>query len=320
MTVAKPEKPALIDTISAGYAILNRKLWVLIIPVALNLYFWLGAKLSFAPFLSLLRDKLSLLVSSLVPDPLYQEQLVVSIQNADMRQPLARMNLVPVLPSWLLQDHAPFSGEPWYIRGAGAAAISLVVINLLALLFSSTFLLVLADGLNRQRCRPLVRVGQTLVAALRIGGYWLLLIGCLFVFAAPAFFLVLPMDNELGQSLTVLLVLLTFVTWFWLYLYTGFALEAIALNKVGLLKALRQSVQIVEYNFFSAVGLLLLSFLILHGMRLVWEALAQNLAGLLLAMAGSAYIGSGLVAARLVFYRDRLALLWKDIHIKKEML
>jgi hypothetical protein len=65
--------------------------------------------------------------------------------------------------------------------------------------------------------------------------------------------------------------------------------------------------QIVRHFFLQTLGLLLLITLITVGLNVVWAMLAENGAGLLLALVGHAYVGSGLVAARQVFYRDRLA-------------
>ena len=38
--------PGVIDTLTAGYETINRRLWLLLLPVGLDLLFWLGPKLS----------------------------------------------------------------------------------------------------------------------------------------------------------------------------------------------------------------------------------------------------------------------------------
>jgi hypothetical protein len=55
------------------------------------------------------------------------------------------------------------------------------------------------------------------------------------------------------------------------------------------------------------MGLLALSWMISVGSGVLWLSLAQgSTIGLLVAIGVSAYLGSGLLAARMAFYRERL--------------
>jgi hypothetical protein len=50
LAARREAQPAgVIDTISAGYAALNRQLWVLLLPVLVDLFLWLGPQVSFSP-------------------------------------------------------------------------------------------------------------------------------------------------------------------------------------------------------------------------------------------------------------------------------
>ncbi len=48
---ARREAPptGVIETLSAGYAAVNRQPWVLVLPVLLNLFLWLGPHVSYSP-------------------------------------------------------------------------------------------------------------------------------------------------------------------------------------------------------------------------------------------------------------------------------
>ena len=48
---ARREAPptGVIETLSAGYAAVNRQLWVLLLPVLLNVFLWLGPHVSYSP-------------------------------------------------------------------------------------------------------------------------------------------------------------------------------------------------------------------------------------------------------------------------------
>ncbi len=303
MTIAKPTKLTLIDTISIGYTVLHQRLWVLFIPIALNGYLWLGTRLSLAPFLGGGHTLLAYLAGLLVPDPWQQEQLVIHIQNSDMRKPLALINVVPLLPTHLFPT-ASMPDHIIYVRTLVGVIAALCVINLLTLVGSSLFLTILSSGVSAYRCRPLVCLRHAARTALRIVGILLVLALAVLLVGFPILVL-LALVATMVPGTTLPVLILGFSIGFWLYLYTGFAIEATLLHGVGPIAAIRRSMRMVRHHFFAALGLLLLSFLIMSGLGVVWQALAQSIPGLIIAMVGSAYIGSGLAAARLVFYRER---------------
>jgi uncharacterized integral membrane protein len=84
------------------------------------------------------------------------------------------------------------------------------------------------------------------------------------------------------------------------------------LDRVGPFAALRRSARLVWRHFWGTIGLLLLAALITQGTLLIWRQLAQWPLGTLLAVLGSCYIGGGLLAARLVFYRERAGALTRS--------
>jgi hypothetical protein len=88
-----------------------------------------------------------------------------------------------------------------------------------------------------------------------------------------------------------------------------FAVPAICVSDVGPLAAVQRSVAVVRRDLWSTVGLILLTWLILAGMGRVWEVLASSLQapfGAGLAILGNAYIASGLIAAGMIFYTERV--------------
>jgi len=89
-------------------------------------------------------------------------------------------------------------------------------------------------------------------------------------------------------------------------IYVGFANEAIVMSRVGPLRALRASFELVRRNLWGVVGFLLLSLLITRGTEVIWEMLGTSMIGGVAAALGSAYIGVGLAAARMAFYRERV--------------
>ena len=93
----------------------------------------------------------------------------------------------------------------------------------------------------------------------------------------------------------------------WMWFTARFAFAAVVISNASAPRALLGSVLVVRRWFWSAIGLFFLSYIIVSGMTVIWQGLAHlGLVGLLLAIIGSAYISTGLAAAHLVFYRDRM--------------
>lgn len=301
MSIAKPGNVSLIDTLSAGYRVLHRRLWVLAIPAAVSAYLWLGAPVALGPVGVELRRALIDASQSLGGEQTAGEQWARQLLIGDVRPTLAWLNFVPVFA-------VPKGAPAGAIELGGPAQVALVaaLINLLALLLSSLYLTVLAEAVRGEIGRPLASVRRAGRVALDIVRYLLALAGVGLILALPFLAISAIVIVALPAS-TLLIVLIWYVALFWAYVYTGFAPEAISVSRSGPLRAIYNSVHIVRRDLSGTLGLLLLSFVIVNGLGLIWRQIAVSPTGLALAILGSAYVGSGLAAARLVFYRDRLA-------------
>jgi hypothetical protein len=327
LTIKKPQTASLIDTLTEGYAAVNRRPWLLVLPILLNLYLWFGTQLSFAP---LLTDLATLMRMSAAPAeqaslPAQPADLLRNLGQTDMRQRLAQLNFIPMLTMYRLitadtsgrstgvplvqevpQPITPDRGTTIQVYDLGGTLLALVLINGLALPLSALFLTqmaaavrgdhaALATGLRRAWRAMLAIlgwVGVVLGVGLALGLPFICLVGMLLLYSPPV-----------GLFLFGILMILGF----WIRIYLGFANEAIAISGVGPLRALHVSFNIVRRNFWATLGLLALSWLISAGSGMLWLSLAGgSTVGLIVAITGSAYLGSGLLAARMAFYRERL--------------
>ena len=90
-----------------------------------------------------------------------------------------------------------------------------------------------------------------------------------------------------------------------LYLY--FVSDAIFLGRVGPIQAIRRSAAVVHAGVWSTLLLAILVTATLIGMALLWSTLAAQASwGLALGIVGNAYIASGLVAAKMLFFQERI--------------
>ena len=72
-------------------------------------------------------------------------------------------------------------------------------------------------------------------------------------------------------------------------------------------RAALNSIRVVSSSFWSSLGFIIITWVIMSGMGLIWGSLARAPAGQAVAILGNGYIESGLAAASMLFYRNRIA-------------
>lgn len=304
MTASKPQTLSLIEVLSEGYAAVNRRPWLLIVPVLLNVYLAFGAQVSFAPLFSGLAGLLERMQPSTADAAVTAQnvQTIEALGRVDMRQALALLNLVPTLP---LTRPADGAGAV-EVASLGGAVLTFIVVNAVALPLSALFLALTAGAVRGERpqaaalVRDAGRIGLALLAFAAVVGGVALALGLPFAFLSGLLSLFSPVAGALAQAVM-------FFVGFWAWIYIGFAAEAIAYGGQGPLRAIQTSFNLVRHNFWATVGFLSLSaFIIPLGLGVVWQAVGASPLGLAVAALGSAYIGCGLAAARMIFFRERV--------------
>jgi hypothetical protein len=325
LTIAKPQNATLIDSISEGYAAIHRRPWLVLVPILLNLYLWFGAPLSFGPLFS----NISSLLKGLQPGIVDQSDLQVMYDqllangSVDLRPQLAALNLVPTLRQYVVgavDTGVGTTGVPAVqevprlidprrtdtiaVSSAGGALLAILVLNALALALSALFLSQVGAAVRRNwlpggGLRPALRVGLAILGSIGIILGVALALGLPFLFFA---YLLIFLNPTIG----LLAIELLFVIGFWIRIYIGFYPEAVVIGEQGPLRAIYTSFNVVRRNFWGTLGFLAISLVISLGSGVIWHRLVGTTAGLVVAIIGSAYIGSGLLAARMAFFRERL--------------
>ncbi|MDQ2998169.1 MAG: hypothetical protein M3R61_14120 [Chloroflexota bacterium] len=329
MTVTKPQNATLIDSISEGYTAINRRPWLLLLPLLLNVYLWFGPQLSFGPLFTNVHD----LLTSIQPGLIDQREMQVLYDqllangSVDLRSQATFLNYVPTLHQYIIgsvERAGNAAGIPSIIEPprlidarrtdtisvatVGGALLAFVTLNALALALSALFLAQVAAAvrnptggmwLPRGGLSAALRVGLAMLGAVGIILGVILALGLPFLFFA---YLLIFLNPTIG----LLALELLFVVGFWINIYIGFYREAIVIHDQGPLRAIYTSFNVVRRNFWGTLGFLALSLIISLGSGVIWFRLVGSTAGLIVAMIGSAYIGSGLLAARMAFFRERL--------------
>ena len=302
---------ALIETLSAGYSMVLKRIWLIAIPVALDVYLWLGPRLSIQP---LTRFLLGLWLPPEQAPPEIQSLLELN------RELLATMgqeaNLFSFLSSNLL-------GMPSYLAGGlpvgvvgspvtwGEGESALLILALIPTLmavglFLGSFYLGVIAQVTRDGIVDLKHLLQ------RVWRYWgliilfgILLIGGLLTLGFP-FMTIVRLLEMVSPAMAYFVLLGAGGLILWMLLHLFFVPHAIVVSESGLLRAVWNSLVIVGRNFWSALTLVILTNLISAGFTIIWDKMSVNAPLTAVSIAGNAFIGTGLVAASLIFYRDRL--------------
>jgi hypothetical protein len=116
-----------------------------------------------------------------------------------------------------------------------------------------------------------------------------------------------------GTTLTIS-PLLGFLVWSlsvgfggYLVLHLLFVVPGVLLGERGLFQATWESMVLIQNQFPSVVGLLLLVIVIYEGLGFVWSLPSDDSWSLLIGILGNSCIATGLTAAVFVFYQEREA-------------
>ena len=292
---------------STAFSTIIKKIWLLVIPVALDLFLWLGPKVSVAPlvndFMAIIQQGLSSasataqtsnadLVSSLLPE------LQATLESTNLLALLAWGRVgVPSISGLL-----PITPQNWLVLQI-STPLQMVGIEL-AILALGLFLACILIGMISQAVRG---EGFNLRQVLRRApSHWLYLV-LLYVPLSILLFMALGLGLLLGP---LMFLLLGGILWISLYLF--FVPQAVILSDASPLEALRDSFIIVRLNFWSSLGLVLLVYLISGGFGLIWSRLTFSPVGIIGSILANAFVGTGLLAATCFFYRDRM-IKWQQI-------
>ena len=302
--------PGVIETLSEGFATVSRKLWLIIIPVVLDLCYWLGPRFSIAP---LIHDLSTLLI---VPagSPSEYVEAINSLRTL-IQQSSNSLNLLGTLSSKLLgipsligleRLASEIIGVPSVIEIHSYQALAglLFLLELAGLLIGCIYLMLIAQQIRDERLDIEYLFRHIWICWFRLSALMLLVFIISFMAALPLS-IILTITALLSQSIASLLMGLFWAILFWVGLYFFFVPKAILFSEAGIWESLWLSFQLVRLNFWSTLGLVIMTYVIGAGLSLIFESLAGNPWLDLVSIIGNAFIGTGLATAAFIFYRDR---------------
>ena len=292
-----------IDTLTAGFGAVTRKLWLATVPIALDIFLWVGPKLSIGPVIDQMVGSFRRAVAMAPPMGGPNDDLSQAFEMAaeELQNTLGRMNLLAFL-GWGRLGMPGIAGirpiDPSVdriveISGYGHMLLAQIVILAVGLLIACLFLGMLGQVVRGER----LDLGQLLGA---VPLYWLRMVAVVVPLGGALIFIVFT-GFMLGP--------LAFLVWavvLWLLIYVSFFPQAVTIVGEGPWAAVWHSFTLVRSNFWPCLGLILLTNVIGTGMTLIWRLLMVSPVGTVVAILANAYVGTGLTMATFIFYQDRM--------------
>lgn len=304
---------SVIDSLSAGYRFLGRRVELIAIPVLLDLWLWLGPQLSVAPlmedFVRYYERTVGMEGMPSIAPAASPEILLEASKHSNLMDALVSGSLLHV-PSLLATIGQTGRGALYEIGSAAAALGLFTGLSVLGLLIGVFYMNLLARALPLGGAAKPASAGEFVRLVLRQWLRVMIFLVVLFVLLVAGALPVMigsALLAFLSPALTSLFLFVFLGAVLVLMFYLYFVTAAIVLDDLPVHRAVFQSFAVVRGNFTATLLLIVLTSLISVGITLIMSRLTQfSPVGVAAAILVNAYIGSGLALALLVFYRTRV--------------
>ncbi len=320
----------IVESIASGLSEVLAKPYLLVLPLILDLFLWLGVQISIKPFTEPFARMMQQNGGANGPDA--AKEILSLGQHVHLNETVALF--VPSIfaglskestLNWLVSALAPplvsgverdnvFAGV-----GNGPFAIwsppqwfAVLTVGLVFIVIATLILVVYRVPVARTiafRTGPVADVLKEMALA------WVRLIGLLglagvaIVGVFVPIMVVVALPLIFGVNIAVLVAFGLFALGGMGAIYTFFVLDAMLLLKIGPISAIRTSVSLVRGRFGECFRFAMTCLLIQTGTLRVWQVLVENPPGFVIALLANAFIGTGIAAATMIFFSDRLHLM-----------
>jgi hypothetical protein len=303
MPAKLPSPPGLLASLRAGFDSVANHIAVILPPLLLDLFLWLGPHLSLKKFLQPLIDHLPSLMgvfSSSFTDLATVQAAWTAI--ADKFNLFVILRTFPVGTTSLLSFEMP-------VKNPFGAPASLDAGSFTGILGWAIFLVFLGwiigalyyYWVSKVVLEPQLRsLWKSLKQALLLSLIWM---GLLFFMGLPVL-LILSVLTTLSSVLGQVVLFGGAILLIWLVIPVFFSAHGIFTLQLDALRAILNSLRMVRFTLPNT-GLFLLIFLILNqGLNFLWNTPSQDSWWMLVGITGHAFVSTALVAASFVYYRD----------------
>ncbi len=318
MTPVQLKTPApplgIIAAVATGFEMVNARLGLILLPLALDLFLWLGPHVSIVhlmpPVAQALQD--AAVAAGGTPALHANADFWVALLSdfAAKFNLFAYLSTAPLgLPS-LLASRLPTAlpgGVPlvWYVESVPQYLLLLGLCVLVGLFLGALYLGGIAQQVRDRRVRWRLLLRTVWGDWARLTALGALALFVVIVLGLPLLLLTL-LVLAFNQTIASFVWVAGLSVVLWVLFYGAFALHGMLLHRRGLFAALWDSLRLMQINLPAAAAMFLLVVLINVGLSAVWSLPSDGSWLLLLGVAGHALISTALFTATFVFYQDRL--------------
>jgi len=319
------QQPSLgvIDAVAAGLDAVLRHPWLLLIPLALDLFLWIGPRVQAPALYRLFEPTLSKMLTDM---PTSDGRLAVQELSKLLSAFFTQYNLfswlsvglvgVPVVNAGLDATLKLVTGGlplMWQIADLDIYVVVMFLFTGVGLFVSALFWALLGGYVRGDHFQAAHWLKDSLTVWKRLALLFFLIVAAVILAILPLSMLITTL-GALIPALASLIPALAMAVALWAVFMGVFTPHGIALHRMSLGRAVNVSILIVRANFPPTAGLVAVVVAISMGMNLLWGELAADSWLRLIAMIGNAIIGAGLIVASLLFYRNRVSVLYESHH------
>ncbi|MFH2040023.1 MAG: hypothetical protein ABIJ65_11375 [Chloroflexota bacterium] len=299
-----PRPPGLVAALGAGFDITANHIAIILMPIVLDVFLWLGPRLRMKTLLQPVMDQLAnaaIPASASLPDAASLQLLWSEF--------LTRFNLFGLLRTFPLgvsslmsagvTDQLPL-GAPitWQVSSYAGMVTGWFAIILSGWLLGSLYFhwvsgITFGPDEKRSLRRSIVQSGLLSITWLGLA----LLIGLPVLLGFSLLALISPTVSQIGIFIIMLLAI-------WIILPVFFSPHGIFTYRQNAFASILQSLRMVRFTLPTSGLFLLSSFLISEGLSYLWRIPPSESWLTLVGILGHAFISTSLLAASFIYYRD----------------
>ncbi len=304
--------PGIMPTIATSFELVSRHLWLLILPITLDLSLWMGTRLGAQVFLEEMiafwqQDDSVLAVAEEVIE---QFTLLVTRTNlfASLSVPIIG---IPTLMTGITPESTPLPTETIELGSMTDVALAIIGLTVVGLLLTAVYYTLIAYTIRSHTENPLPThnlMEQMGVNWLKLLAFTLIILLFLFILYIPLL-LIATLFSFISPVLSAMVAVMAPFLLLSLLFQLIFAPYSIILHGRPLINAVMESSAVFRTNVMNSITFIFTIAFISYLMNIILTAIDDGGWMMTVGIVAHAYIGTALVTAVFIFYHDRAVLL-----------
>ena len=308
-----PPPPGVIGSLRAGFDAVSSHIWLILLPLLLDLILWVGPRLSvdnlLGPFFRVVFAQARTTLTSsgdLERFTEYQAAFTELVERFNLLSLLSKLQAFPVGISSLLAQTMPVEtplGAQNVVQinsAPGVLGVGFLLTILGWIVGGLYFRWVSGIALGDASGKTMVSYSWAILQTLLLSVIWV--IGLMILIVPTMFILTLLTFFSPLLASGALLVILLFS--FWLIVPLFFTPHGIFVRRQNAFYSIFTSLKMARFTLPTSGLFVLCAFLLSTGLTYLWSVPPDNSWMLLVGIAGHAFIRTALLAASFVYYRD----------------